>query len=217
MDPNFSETLGMNVFDRVFETADKERLFFDEAVWLPQDQECPDTGYPRCPDCGGGGDLRNVVDIFSDTNYVYAVWNDSRLGAEYKAGYLRISHDKGLTWSLEYKIIDDTEHPWEIDIYAADEKFYMVWKEQDAPEYIHQTYFMYGQWYVPGDIDNSGEIDIADLVGLVNYMFAGGDAPNPIDAGQIDGNDAIDISDLVDFVSYMFAGGSPPVGGEIGF
>ena len=67
MDPNFSETMGMNIFDRVFERADKERLFFDEAIWLPQDPECPDTGYPYCPDCGGSGDLRNAIDMCSDT------------------------------------------------------------------------------------------------------------------------------------------------------
>ena len=67
MDPDFSQTMGMNVFDRVFEKADKERLFFDEAVWLPQDPECPDTGYPHCPDCGGSGDLRNAFDMCPDT------------------------------------------------------------------------------------------------------------------------------------------------------
>jgi proteasome lid subunit RPN8/RPN11 len=68
MDPDFSETMGINVFDRVFERADKERLFFDEAVWLPQDPECPDTGYPYyCPDCGGSGDLRNAVGMCPDT------------------------------------------------------------------------------------------------------------------------------------------------------
>jgi len=57
----------MNVFDRVFDGADKERLFFDEAVWLPQDPECSETGHPSCPDCGGSGDLRNAVDMCSDT------------------------------------------------------------------------------------------------------------------------------------------------------
>jgi hypothetical protein len=67
MDPDLGETLGMGVFDRVFEGADKDRLFFDEVVWLPQDQESQDTGYPPCPDCGGTGDLRDAIGRFHDT------------------------------------------------------------------------------------------------------------------------------------------------------
>ena len=67
LDPDLGETLGLTVFDRVFEGADRARLFFDEVVWLPQDQESPETGYPSCPDCGGTGDLRDAVGRFRDT------------------------------------------------------------------------------------------------------------------------------------------------------
>ncbi len=67
MDPDFADTLGMDIFDRTFEGADQQKLFFGEAVWLPQDQECPDTGYPICPDCGGTGDLRVAIGRFKDT------------------------------------------------------------------------------------------------------------------------------------------------------
>jgi proteasome lid subunit RPN8/RPN11 len=66
LDPDFSETMGLKVFDRVFESADKKRLFFGEPVWLPQQQECPETGYRSCPDCGGTGDLRNAIGTLSD-------------------------------------------------------------------------------------------------------------------------------------------------------
>lgn len=67
LDPDFTETMGMKVFDRVFEHTDHSRLFFGEPVWLPQEQECPDTGYPHCPDCDGTGDLRSAVGKFEDT------------------------------------------------------------------------------------------------------------------------------------------------------
>ncbi len=49
MDPDVGHSLGLKVFDRVFGEADKERVLFDEAVWLPQLPE------PECPDCGGKG------------------------------------------------------------------------------------------------------------------------------------------------------------------
>ena len=53
--------VSLKVFDRVFSGADTERVFFDEAVWLPQE---PD---PNCPDCGGTGDLRTAKGTFADT------------------------------------------------------------------------------------------------------------------------------------------------------
>lgn len=70
MDPDFAETMNMGVFNRVFEHADHARLFFDETVWLPQERECPATGYAACPDCGGTGDLRDAIGKFDDTRLV---------------------------------------------------------------------------------------------------------------------------------------------------
>jgi len=49
--------LAMPVFDRVL-AGDRERVLFDEAVWLPQRPEGPALGRPACPDCGGTGNLR---------------------------------------------------------------------------------------------------------------------------------------------------------------
>jgi hypothetical protein len=67
MDPDFADSLGMTVFDRVFEKADRERLFFDDVVWLPEEEESPETGYPHCPDCGGTGDLRDSIGKFENS------------------------------------------------------------------------------------------------------------------------------------------------------
>jgi len=67
MDPDFADTLGIRVFDRVFATADRERLFFDEVVWLPQEPECERTGHQVCPDCGGTGDLRDAIGQIANT------------------------------------------------------------------------------------------------------------------------------------------------------
>ena len=68
LDPDISNTLGMPTFDKVFEGADTEQLFFGEPVWIPQEPECPETGYPKhCPDCGGTGDLRDAIGTIKDT------------------------------------------------------------------------------------------------------------------------------------------------------
>ncbi len=63
----------------------------------------------------------------------------------------------------------------------------------------------------PGDLNNSGDIDISDLVFLVNYMFKGGTPPSTPSNADINGDCELNISDLVYLVAYMFEGGPPPV------
>jgi len=64
--------------------------------------------------------------------------------------------------------------------------------------------------YLCGDLDGSGDIDIADAVFLVNYIFSGGAAPNPMAAGDTDCDGEITIADAVVLVNYIFAGGAVP-------
>lgn len=65
-----------------------------------------------------------------------------------------------------------------------------------------------------GNVDNSPDdiTDIADLVYLVEFMFASGPEPACNDEANIDGSvdNAVDISDMVYLVEYMFAAGPPP-------
>jgi hypothetical protein len=63
MDPD----LNLPVFERVFGASDRTRVFCDEAVWLPQLPENPNTGFAACPDCGGWGHLRGVAGRIADT------------------------------------------------------------------------------------------------------------------------------------------------------
>ena len=61
-----------------------------------------------------------------------------------------------------------------------------------------------------GDFDNNGNVDIADLTVMVDFMFAGGPAAPCLDEGDLDNNCTIDISDLTYRVDFMFAGGPAP-------
>ena len=54
-----------------------------------------------------------------------------------------------------------------------------------------------------GDVDLDGDIDMDDLIFLVNYLFKGGNAPVPLEAGNVDGVFSSDYpTDVVDLV-YM--------------
>jgi len=63
-----------------------------------------------------------------------------------------------------------------------------------------------------GDPDNSGGIDIDDVVYLINYIFAGGPAPVPDwCTGDANCTGAIDIDDVVYLIAFIFSGGPHPV------
>ncbi|MFH1686175.1 MAG: putative Ig domain-containing protein [bacterium] len=67
---------------------------------------------------------------------------------------------------------------------------------------------------IPGDVDMSlEEVNVADLVYLVAYMFQGGPPPPALNLADVNGTCRIDIADLVYLVIYMFQSGPPPVMG----
>ena len=64
--------------------------------------------------------------------------------------------------------------------------------------------------FVCGDADGSTAVTISDAVYLINYIFSGGPAPNPLLSGDADCSGTVTISDAVYMINYIFAGGSAP-------
>gem|GEM_PF-850975 len=64
--------------------------------------------------------------------------------------------------------------------------------------------------YLCGDADGSGEVDIDDAVFLINYIFAGGPAPDPVEVGDADCSGEIDIDDVTYLIAFIFSGGPEP-------
>jgi hypothetical protein len=61
-----------------------------------------------------------------------------------------------------------------------------------------------------GDANMSGSVDIDDVMFLVQFIFAEGDAPVPIEAGDADCSGSVDIEDIVYLVNHILAGGYAP-------
>ena len=59
--------------------------------------------------------------------------------------------------------------------------------------------------YVTMDFDGSGQVNIADLQALLNWLYLGGDAPSCRDAMDFNGNDRINVADAVSGLNYLFA------------
>jgi agmatine/peptidylarginine deiminase len=64
--------------------------------------------------------------------------------------------------------------------------------------------------YICGDANGDGEINVADAVFVINYVFKGGPAPIPDIAGDANGDGETNLADAVYVISYVFKGGPPP-------
>lgn len=67
--------------------------------------------------------------------------------------------------------------------------------------------------YTPGDVDNSGSVNVGDLTYLVNFLYKGGPAPTILNAADVDASCEINAADLTYMVNYLFKGGPAPLEG----
>lgn len=64
------------------------------------------------------------------------------------------------------------------------------------------------------DLDNSGRVDVADLVYFVAWAFNGGPAPEILWTADLDGSGRTDVADITYFVKWSFNGGPAPTCGR---
>jgi len=64
--------------------------------------------------------------------------------------------------------------------------------------------------YICGDANSDEAVNVADAVWIINYVFASGDPPNPLDAGDTNCDGSCNITDAVWIINYIFAGGYTP-------
>jgi uncharacterized protein (TIGR02145 family) len=65
-------------------------------------------------------------------------------------------------------------------------------------------------FYVCGDADAGGGVDIDDVVYLINYIFSGGPEPDPYESGDVDVSGEVGMNDVLHLMSYVFTGGPAP-------
>ena len=64
--------------------------------------------------------------------------------------------------------------------------------------------------YLCGDANGDGVVNLADAVFLINYVFKGGAAPDPLEAGDANCDDAVNLADAVHLINYIFKDGPEP-------
>jgi M6 family metalloprotease-like protein len=64
--------------------------------------------------------------------------------------------------------------------------------------------------YVCGDANGDSQVNVADAVFLINYVFKAGSAPYPLAAGNDNCDGDVNVADAVYIISYVFKGGPEP-------
>lgn len=64
--------------------------------------------------------------------------------------------------------------------------------------------------YICGDCNADGSVNVADAVWIINYIFAGGLPPDPLESGDTNCDGSCNITDSVWIINYIFAGGNAP-------
>ncbi len=126
---------------------------------------------------------------------------------------LVLALDPGFLFKVEFAGIADTIFSLASPLSYSEDYWWTV-KAVDLYEGItwsSQTFRF--KTLVPGDADGNGVVTISDVVFLINYIFAGGAAPNPLDAGDANCSGGINISDAVYLIQYIFGGGAAPCEG----
>ncbi len=67
-----------------------------------------------------------------------------------------------------------------------------------------------------GDVTGDTLIDVGDVVYLINYLFKGGTAPDPVCRADADCSGIVDVGDVIFLINYLYKGGAAPCFGCCG-
>jgi PKD repeat protein/sugar lactone lactonase YvrE len=61
-----------------------------------------------------------------------------------------------------------------------------------------------------GDSNSDISVNVSDAVWIINYVFVGGDPPDPLLVGDVNCDSSVNVSDAVWIINYVFVGGNDP-------
>ncbi len=101
-----------------------------------------------------------------------------------------------------------------VPTYLADFAFQMAVYDSSVPTKADTTWIHVlvtePEGYLCGDANSDGEVNISDAVYIINYVFLGGSAPNPMQSGDVNCDSSVNVSDAVYIINYIFINGSAP-------
>lgn len=68
----------------------------------------------------------------------------------------------------------------------------------------------YSPAFICGDANYDYSVNVSDAVYIVNYVFTGGFAPQPLASGDSNCDGSVNVSDVVVLLNFIFESGYPP-------
>ena len=133
--------------------------------------------------------------------YAYEVYGDSALSSLVVEASDQPEGSGGQTmWQLPSPLPAGADYFWRV---RAGDGYEYGPASAPASFYIVST-------YACGDANGDEAVNLADAVYLINYVFKGGSAPDPLCVGDANGDDAVNLADAVHLINYVFKGGPAP-------
>ena len=67
-----------------------------------------------------------------------------------------------------------------------------------------------GPYFVRGDANVDGSVDVGDAVEILNTLFGGGGVAGCLEAADVNADTVVDIADPIALLAYLFSGGAAP-------
>ena len=67
-----------------------------------------------------------------------------------------------------------------------------------------------GPYFVRGDANVDGSVDVGDAVEILNTLFGGGGTAPCLEAADVNADAVVDIADPIALLAYLFSGGDAP-------
>jgi hypothetical protein len=129
----------------------------------------------------------------------------------YDSVNIEYTTDNGATWdTIADTTFNDGLYLWTIPDTPSDSCLIRISDVVDKiPSDESDSLFSIVTW-IRGDVNGDGVIDLGDVVYLINYLYKGGPAPDPLWVGDVNCDGIVDLGDVVYLINYLYRGGPPP-------
>jgi hypothetical protein len=111
-----------------------------------------------------------------------------------------------------------TDYPFTLAPYESYRNEYIIWA-YDKTNPVNGLNFgrflyrlMQSEGYFRGNVNSDDNLNIADVIYLINYLFKNGPGLFPLDdQGDVNSDNKTSVSDAIYLINYLFKNGAPPV------
>jgi hypothetical protein len=203
-----SLSLDWDIFDAYNNDSEGDSVHNLAWHWCPTQNRKYKFGALRVP----SDDIPMIgYEAVSHQYYIYPQegWRDDQLwGLMTKASWQDDSSGYDISLLLtpgRRSLSSDSAHLESFIIFGVDTTQHLI-----GPEWWKSMLRFCG--FYRGDVNEDGVINTADVVFLINYLFANGPDPSPfLDQGDVNNDEVVNVGDAVYLLTYLFIAGPHPI------